>query len=459
MRNGCFGSGVGLATVVARLRGARVERTVWPSKRRLSLWAGTLAFATGVLGSVWAAQAGAYVYWTDYDKNTIVRAKLNGHEVNRRFVIGTKGPENVSVGATHVYWYNNSGNTIGRAKLDGTEANQSLVTGAFAFGVHVDAEHIYWSDYETKWIGRAKLDGTEVKRQCIKAAEVARGLAADAEHVYWANYDGSIGRANLDGTEVNQDFITVPTANFLYDVSVDAGHIYWTNYQGTSIGRAKLDGTEVEQSFIGGASYPTNIAVDAGHIYWLNFYEEGIGRANLSGGEVNQSFIIDKTPNADGLAVDANEATALCNANSGTVTLSPGLTNTPAVQTMKIMGKLTGCSGSAYTQVAYKATLKTAGPVSCSVLAGAGETATGTAKYSWSPKASASTGPLNMLLTETPGVSFLGEVVAGSYSPVTLSGTSSESYTGGPTCGVPVGTKPAKAVKKGTYSGSAVSFE
>jgi hypothetical protein len=57
-----------------------------------------------------------------------------------------------------------------------------------------------------------------------------------------------------------------------------------------------------------------------------------------------------------------------------------------------------------------------------------------------------------MLLTETPGVAFSGEVTSGSYAPLTFSGTVTESYAGGATCG-------AKKVKKGTYSGSAVNFE
>jgi hypothetical protein len=125
---------------------------------------------------------------------------------------------------------------------------------------------------------------------------------------------------------------------------------------------------------------------------------------------------------------------------------------------MKIKGTMTGCTGDPFTEVKYTATLKTAAPASCSALKGAGETATGAAKYKWTPKVKPSTGTLSMLLTETPAVAFSGEVTIGSYSPLTLSGTASESYTGGATCGEPVGGKPAKAVKKGTFSGSAVGF-
>jgi hypothetical protein len=57
-----------------------------------------------------------------------------------------------------------------------------------------------------------------------------------------------------------------------------------------------------------------------------------------------------------------------------------------------------------------------------------------------------------MLLSETPGIAFSGEVTSGSYTPLTLSGTVTDSYAGGATCGI-------KAVKKGTFTGSAVNFE
>jgi hypothetical protein len=149
-----------------------------------------------------------------------------------------------------------------------------------------------------------------------------------------------------------------------------------------------------------------------------------------------------------------------CTANSGTVTMKPGLTNTPAVQTVKIKGTLKGCKGEPFTEVSYGATLTT-GPVSCSVLTGPGKTATGTAKYQWTPKAkpSSATGLLSLVLSEAPSVAFSGETTAGSFSPLTFSGTATESYEGGPTCGVPNGKKAAKAVKKGTFTGTTVSFE
>jgi hypothetical protein len=143
---------------------------------------------------------------------------------------------------------------------------------------------------------------------------------------------------------------------------------------------------------------------------------------------------------------------ATCTASAGTIKLLPGLSDTPAAQTITIKGTLTGCTGDPFTQVKFKASLKTAAPVACSVLKAGGEEAAGPAKYTWAPKAKRTAGTLSVLLSETPGAAVSGEVTSGSYAPWTLSGTVTQSYSGAANCG-------EKPVKKGAFSGSAVSFE
>jgi alpha-tubulin suppressor-like RCC1 family protein len=137
-----------------------------------------------------------------------------------------------------------------------------------------------------------------------------------------------------------------------------------------------------------------------------------------------------------------------CTSNTGTIRLSPGLSGTPAMQTMKIKGTLGGCTGQPFTQAKYTATLKTASAVSCSVLKEAGAAASGAAKYKWTPKAKSSTGTLGLTLTEMTGAPFSGEITSGSFAPRTLSGYVSESYAGAASCST-------KKVKSGTFSGIA----
>jgi hypothetical protein len=150
---------------------------------------------------------------------------------------------------------------------------------------------------------------------------------------------------------------------------------------------------------------------------------------------------------------------ATCTTNTGTVRLSPGLTDTPAVQTIEIKGALTGCTGEPFAEVSYKATLTTTGPVSCSVLAGPSESATGSAKYEWTPKSKPSTaGRLSLVLSETPSVAFFGETTAGSFSPLTFAGSVTETYEGGSKCGMSQGKNAAKPVKQGNFTGTTVAF-
>ena len=52
-------------------------------------------------------------------------------------------------------------------------------------------------------------------------------------------------------------------------------------------------------------------------------------------------------------------------------------------------------------------------------------------------------------LTGTPEIAFSADVTSGSYSPLALTGTATESFTGGATCGEKVGKKAAKPIKKG----------
>lgn len=138
--------------------------------------------------------------------------------------------------------------------------------------------------------------------------------------------------------------------------------------------------------------------------------------------------------------------TETCTENHGTIMLSPGLSLTPAVQTVKISGVLAGCSEGSFTTAKYHATLMTQSPVSCEVLNTTNVAATGEVKLTWTPKAKSSTAILTMMLSEASGLSLSGELDSGAYVPSTFSGTVTESYRGAGTCA-------KRRVKKGSFIG------
>jgi len=290
-----------LAAAAPSAAGARAHTA--PGNRR-RLRAVGLALLGALVFSLIASQAaGAHVYWTNFNTNTIGRANLDGTMPNQSFITGATRPDGVAVDAAHVYWTNRDTGTIGRANLDGTSPNQNFIAGAsHPYAVAVDAAHVYWANAAAGTIGRANLDGTSPNQSFIAGASLPEGVAVDAAHVYWANSStGTIGRANLDGSGANQSFIT--RANGPIGVAVDAAHVYFANNNGATIWRANLDGTSPNPSFIIGTS-PVGVAVDAAHVYWTNFTTNTIARANLDGTSPNQNFITGASL-PFGVAVDA----------------------------------------------------------------------------------------------------------------------------------------------------------
>jgi hypothetical protein len=172
------------------------------------------------------------------------------------------------------------------------------------------------------------------------------------------------------------------------------------------------------------------------------------------------------SPNSDGEAEHEHPNGSACEVDSGTIKLSPGLSETAAVQNITVKGELKECGGAFEVESGrYTAHLKTLEPVSCSVLQSASlepVTEALSLKVKWLPaEAGSSTGSLALPLSEA-GLSALGgSVTGGPFSASTpLAATAvAESFIGGPTCGQPNGHKPAKPVKQGTFSTSSVSFE
>ena len=173
------------------------------------------------------------------------------------------------------------------------------------------------------------------------------------------------------------------------------------------------------------------------------------------------------SPNQDGEGGEGGgtPVTETCEQNSGTIKLSPGLSETPHVQSITVKGAFKGCDGpEEFAEGKYVAHLKTTEDVTCSTLSSISSEPTTTAVslvVKWAPKGlGSSQGALGMGITEVPGIPLEGTLEGGTLKePLSIaSGTVSESFAGGPSCGVAAGKKSAKAVKSGVFSGSAVGL-
>jgi len=253
--------------------------------------------------------AKAYLYWVD--RGGVVRADLNGRDIDSNFVQGVPGDLRLGIALTSQYIYISSGpDVIGRADLNGTHfapnfTNLAPTDVGPGFGptigssLAVDGSYIYWAVPDEGDIGRCQSDGGDVEPRFIRTQPFISALAVGAGRVYWASAAREIGRASLSGTDVEPDLIRLETsAGHPVQLVVAGGYIYWNAPSGRSIGRANLQGGHVEPHFIVSAHGSfSNPAVGGGYIYWRNEEQQRAGlrmwiaRANINGSHVRQHFM------------------------------------------------------------------------------------------------------------------------------------------------------------------------
>jgi hypothetical protein len=173
-----------------------------------------------------------------------------------------------------------------------------------------------------------------------------------------------------------------------------------------------------------------------------------------------------KSPNSDGEGEREHPGGSSCESASGTIKLSPGLSETASVQNVTVKGELRECGGSFGPEAGrFTAHLRTIEPVGCAVLQSASlepVTESSSLKVSWLPAGEgSSTGSLVLALGEAGLTGLSGSLQGGPFSAPTPFAAMwvSERFAGGPSCGQPNGKKPAKAVKSGTFTSSALAFE
>ncbi len=156
-------------------------------------------------------------------------------------------------------------------------------------------------------------------------------------------------------------------------------------------------------------------------------------------------------------------ALASCETNTGKIKLSPGLTETPHVQSITIKGVLGECDGSAGVESAtYVAHLTTTEEVTCAVLQslpGEPTTAPVSLSVKWAPhELGSSQGTLVVPITEASAAPLSGALEGGPFAgpePI-IGGWISEAFSGGYDCGQAEGKRSAKPVKSGSFTGTAV---
>jgi hypothetical protein len=160
-------------------------------------------------------------------------------------------------------------------------------------------------------------------------------------------------------------------------------------------------------------------------------------------------------------AASASADSTSC-AAGGFIKLSPGLTNTPQIQTVTVKGTLAECasSESEMTGGKFVAHFKTAEPVSCAVLSSAGVGAGEESNIVLKPQPKDGGNPMgsfSLPITETAPQLLSGTITSeGEFAGNTIGGSVTETFVGGKHCGeveLNKKGKPSK-VSKGTFVGT-----
>jgi hypothetical protein len=169
-----------------------------------------------------------------------------------------------------------------------------------------------------------------------------------------------------------------------------------------------------------------------------------------------------KTPNADGEVEKEHKTYDTCSVNDGTIKLSPGLSETPRVQTITISASLARCEGPNVPESgSYSLKEKTTEAVTCSYLQQSTTTPTttpGKLTVTWSEREGSSTGTLTVPISEVSLTGITGSLKGGPFSTMTPMNAASlnEMF---PPCGVPQGKKgKIEPIRAGTFSTSEVEF-
>ena len=235
------------------------------------------------------------VYWTDFGFEGILRADLNGENVEYDYIrSGSLRSIALDVDGGKIYW--TDAGTIHRADLN-RENSEEILTISDGYleeiTLDLDWDKIYWTNPSTQTIQRADLNGQNVEHLFSLEGDVERhlsgprsGIALDADggKMYWTDSGpGTIQRADLDGE--NREILFDPLVRKPYGIALYIDKIYWTDVVKGTIQRADLNGQNIEV-LITGLNRPKDIALlDGDKIYWAD-EGAGVSRADPETGKI-----------------------------------------------------------------------------------------------------------------------------------------------------------------------------
>ncbi|XP_056113822.1 low-density lipoprotein receptor-related protein 4 isoform X1 [Rhinichthys klamathensis goyatoka] len=199
-----------------------------------------------------------------------------------------------------VFWSDVTLDRIMRASLNGSNVEEVVSTGLESpGGLAIDwiQNKLYWTDSGTSRIEVSNLDGTHRKVLLWQRMEKPRAIALHPIEgkIYWTDW-GNMPRieySNMDGS--NRKIIADTHLFWPNGLTIDyAGHrMYWVDAKHHVIERADLDGKNRKAVISQGLPHPFAITVFEDSLYWTDWHTKSINSANKFTGK-NQEVIRNK---------------------------------------------------------------------------------------------------------------------------------------------------------------------
>uniref|UniRef100_A0A665TZ97 Low density lipoprotein receptor-related protein 4 n=1 Tax=Echeneis naucrates TaxID=173247 RepID=A0A665TZ97_ECHNA len=183
------------------------------------------------------------VFWSDVTLDRIMKATLNGSNVEEVVSTGLESPGGLAIDWIHdkLYWTDSGTSRIEVANLDGSHRKVLLwqnMEKPRAIALHPIEGKIYWTDWgNTPRIEYANMDGSN--RRVIADTHLfwPNGLTIDyaGRRMYWVDAKHHvIERADLDGRN-RKAVISLPHP---FAITVFEDSLYWTDWHTKSINSA-----------------------------------------------------------------------------------------------------------------------------------------------------------------------------------------------------------------------------
>lgn len=184
------------------------------------------------------------IYWTDQKSKSILRAYINGFDVQKIVDSGLVRPEGIAIDwlGRNMYWTDSEARRIEVSRLDGSSRRILIWKGIEeprSLVLEPRKGYMYWSEWPSDSIRRATMDGSELIT-IISGANRVSGLTIDLEtrRLYWAAQSPTPAIESADWDGKHRLSLVTSNVEGPYAITLYQDYVYWSDWGTNDIKRA-----------------------------------------------------------------------------------------------------------------------------------------------------------------------------------------------------------------------------